>query len=444
MKNIEFSPKYKPLLAKPYARDKVNSKDFHKLSEKEKEFWTKLDNVDIFILTGGRGSGKSFVVEADAHMRGQLGHHTYYTRYTNDSLESTVKADFDKIMELMPLSCQFQKNQIIYEKGLIYFKGLKRGSKSQTAGGKGLSSFNVQVVEEAEEHPSFEEFDKMHLSLRRNELANYSILLLNPTTFEHWIYQKFFEEKNVKAGSNTIVDNVCYIHTTYLDVDKKHHTVENWSSYEKGRIAYEKYEALTEQEREANQDKELLTLWKWYKFTVLGGWLEKAEGTVFNNWEVGEFDESLPYIFGQDYGVDDPTTLIKVAIDKKKKLIYVDECFYLSNLNTDQIFELNYKHAQNKLIIGDCAAKQTIFDLRRKTTEEKKGLNLIPCVKKAGSVLNGIQKIQNYKLIITNNSINLKKELNNYVWLDKKSDTPIDNFNHLIDPLRYAVDYLDR
>jgi len=116
----------------------------------------------------------------------------------------------------------------------------------------------------------------------------------------------------------------------------------------------------------------------------------------------------------------------------------------LSSLNSDQIFELNYKHAQNKLIIGDCAAKTTIQDLRRKTNEERKSLNLIPCVKKAGSVLSGIQKIQKYKLIVTKNSLNLKNELNNYVWLDKKSDTPIDDFNHLLDPLRYAVDYLDR
>ena len=45
----------------------------------------------------------------------------------------------------------------------------------------------------------------------------------------------------------------------------------------------------------------------------------------------------------------------------------------------------------------------------------------------------------NYQLIIDPNSQNLKKELNNYVWSDKKSGTPIDKYNHLIDALRYAV-----
>jgi phage terminase large subunit len=440
--NIEFSPKYQPLLAKPYAREKVNSKDFHKLSEKEQEFWTKLDKVDIFVLTGGRGSGKSFVVEADAHMRGHLGHHTYYTRYTNDSLESTVKADFDKIMEMMPLNCQFQKNQIIYEKGLIYFKGLKRGSKSQTAGGKGLSSFNVQIVEEAEEHPSFQEFDKMRLSLRRNELANYSILLLNPTTYEHWIYKKFFEEKNVKAGSNTIVDNVCYIHTTYLDVDKKHHTFENWDSYEKGRIAYEKYEAFTQIEKDNNQDRELHSLWKWYKFTVLGGWRTVQEGAIFTNWGIGEFDTSLPFIFGQDFGSSSPSTLVKVAIDKKNKKLYAKECFYKKNMNINQIFEENLYFADKKTIIADSAAKSTIITLQNMKNPQGKYINVEPCRKWQGSVLDTILRLQSYEIIVDKDSTNLIIELNNYVWIQDK-ETPLDDFNHLIDPIRYCLVYLE-
>ena len=438
-----FSPKYKPLFAKPYAMDKVRGSEFDSLSEEEKEFWTKLDKVSTFVITGGRGSGKSLAVEVDAHVRGyQFGHHTYYTRYTNDSLETTVKADFDKVLELVPHECEFQKNQIKYKEGLIHFKGLKRGSKAQTAGGKGLSSFNVQVVEEAEEHPSFDEFDKMRLSLRRNDLANYSILLLNPTTSEHWIYKHFFEEAGVPAGTNAIIGDVCYIHTSYLDVSKEHHTRENWEEYEKAREAYEYYNTLSQDQKESCSTK-IFKLFKKYKFVVLGGWREKQEGCIFDNWEIGDFDESLPYVFGQDYGFDDPTTLVKVSINKKKKLLYLDEIFYLSGLDDDKIFQLNLKNCGRSLIIGDSAAKTTIVTLQRKK-DEGKNLNVIPCVKGKGSVLTGIQKMQKYQIIVTQRSKNLIKELNNYVWLDKKSDVPIDDFNHLIDPVRYAVDYLDR
>ena len=49
--------------------------------------------------------------------------------------------------------------------------------------------------------------------------------------------------------------------------------------------------------------------------------------------------------------------------------------------------------------------------------------------------------MQDYDLVITEDSINLIKELNNYSWLEKKSKTPIDKFNHLIDAIRMSVSY---
>ena len=239
-----------------------------------------------------------------------------------------------------------------------------------------------------------------------------------------------------------MIEDVCYIHTSYLDVEKKHHTQENWEGYEKAREAYEYYNTLSQDQKESCPTK-IFKLFKKYKFVVLGGWREKQEGVIFEDWEIGEFDESLPYVFGQDYGFDDPTTLVKVSINKKKKILYLDEIFYLSGLDDDKIFELNMKNCERKLIIGDSAAKTTIVTLQRKK-DDGKSLNIIPCVKGKGSVLTGIQKMQKYQIIVTQRSKNLIKEFNNYVWLDKKSDVPIDDFNHIIDPVRYAVDYLDR
>lgn len=68
----------------------------------------------------------------------------------------------------------------------------------------------------------------------------------------------------------------------------------------------------------------------------------------------------------------------------------------------------------------------------------KKGLNIVECEKGPGSVKAGILAMQDYELIIDPESINLKIELNNYCWNDKKAGIPIDAFNHLIDPARYA------
>ena len=52
--------------------------------------------------------------------------------------------------------------------------------------------------------------------------------------------------------------------------------------------------------------------------------------------------------------------------------------------------------------------------------------------------------MQSYKIIVDPNSHNIKKELNNYIWNDKKSDTPVDDYNHAIDAIRYAFTYLTK
>jgi Phage terminase large subunit len=90
------------------------------------------------------------------------------------------------------------------------------------------------------------------------------------------------------------------------------------------------------------------------------------------------------------------------------------------------------------LIIADSAEPRLIDDLKRK------GLNIQGCVKGQGSVSAGISKMQDYKIVITPTSSNIRKELSNYVWNDKKAGIPVDAFNHLIDAIRYAFDYLAR
>ena len=160
------------------------------------------------------------------------------------------------------------------------------------------------------------------------------------------------------------------------------------------------------------------------------------QGAIFTNWEVGEFNNSLPYCYGQDYGFTiDPTTLIRVAVDEKNKLIYADELLYSTEpMGLDSIVLANKQLIlkPHDLIIADSAEPRLIDDLR------KKGLNIQGCEKGQGSVSAGISGMQDYKLIITARSFNLRKELSNYIWNDKKAGIPVDAFNHLIDALRYA------
>jgi phage terminase large subunit len=122
------------------------------------------------------------------------------------------------------------------------------------------------------------------------------------------------------------------------------------------------------------------------------------------------------------------------SIDKQNKKIYLKECFYLPRLTTSEIAKLNKQYAEENLIVADSAEPRLI-------TELKAHCNIVPSIKGQGSITYGISLLQDYDLIIDPNSINLIKELNNYSWLEKKSRTPQDAFNHLLDAIRYAVSY---
>lgn len=175
----------------------------------------------------------------------------------------------------------------------------------------------------------------------------------------------------------------------------------------------------------------------WWKVYGSG---ERAQpvGAIFTNWSITEFDQSLPFIFGMDFGYsNDPTTLVKIAIDERNKIIYTDECLYAPSLTTTQIYNILTQHVnRDDLIVADSAEPRLIDEIKFR------GLNIKAAVKGPDSVRAGIFKMQDYKIVTTELSTNLQKELNNYTWNDKRSGTPVDTFNHAIDAVRYAFMYL--
>lgn len=176
--------------------------------------------VDTVLMTGGRGSGKSFAVALFSLIG--LRDHDYkvlYSRFTGVSIEDSVAAEVSSKIPLLGYDNLQIKNNSIEKNGSdskISFKGIKTGSGFQTANLKSLQGFNIFIVDEAEEIPDFETFEKVFFSIRSRDKQNISILILNPTYRQHWIYKKFYSE--VDEGFNGIKDNVMYIHTSYLDV----------------------------------------------------------------------------------------------------------------------------------------------------------------------------------------------------------------------------------
>ena len=187
----------------------------------------------------------------------------------------------------------------------------------------------------------------------------------------------------------------------------------------------------------AKEKAKTSTFWEnWYRVYGLG-LVGSLEGTVFPNWEIGTFDDTIPSVFGQDYGFsNDPSTLIETAIDKVHKKIYLRAHYYKTKLTTSQIANLNKTYADNSLIIGDSAEPRLITELK------SHGCNMIAVKKGKDSIMTGIAIMQDYTLIVDeHNSDDLIKELNNYIWSDKGKQKPIDAFNHYIDAARYAIYY---
>jgi phage terminase large subunit len=373
------------------------------------------NDTRYFIITGGRGSSKSFGAGTFTNLLSfEAGHKILFTRQTMTSAHLSIIPEFQEKIDIMQLNDLFEitKSEIKNKqsKSEIIFRGIKTSSGDQTANLKSLQGVTTWVLDEAEELTEESTFDKINLSIRQKGKQNRVILILNPATKEHWIYKKFFEERGVQEGFNGIKDDVTYIHTTYEDnIDNLDQSFIN----EILRI------------KETNPNK--------YNHQILGGWLNKAEGVVYSNWRIDNFQEVNGSIYGQDFGFSiDPTTLVQVSIDKSNKRIYAKELLYKTSLSTTDIFTENNRYCGTKgLIIADSAEPRLISELK------SRGLNIKGIQKP--KIIDRIALIQDYELIIDIESTNLIKELNNYVWHDKKSETPIDDYNHLLDALGYAV-----
>jgi phage terminase large subunit len=397
-----------------------------------------LSKVDTVIITGGRYSQKSFATGLFSCVAAKdFNHRILYTRYTLTAAKDSIIPEFDEKIDLLncrrAFNTQTDRIQGVHNKSKIVFKGIKTSSGNQTANLKSLKDFSIFILEEAEEMPNFSGWDKIKKSIRALDVRNLSILILNPVTKENWIYEEFYQDRGVTEGFNGVVGNVLYIHSSYLDLEREFIDDATWRDFEEKRVAYEYYESLTEQKKK-DADPLIVKRWSYYKHVVLGGWLGKSEGVIFENWSIGPFIETGVPVFGQDYGFSvDPTTLVKVCIDKALKKIYLKELLYEPNLITSQVIIKNKQLAGQSLIIADSAEPRLIAEIK------KGGVNIKEAFKPPGSVTAGIAMMLDYELIIDPESYNLRKELNNYVWHDKKSKTPIDAWNHLIDAVRYVV-----
>ncbi|GAA0679020.1 PBSX family phage terminase large subunit [Clostridium cadaveris] len=290
-----------------------------------------------------------------------------------------------------------------------------------------ITSITVEIgylcwcwFEEAFQVMNEDDFNKVDMSIRGELPAGYFkqiTLTFNPWSEKHWLKKRFFDNPD----KNTLSLTTNYKCNEFLGDDDRE---------------------IFEEMKEKNSRR--------YKIEGLGEW-GIAEGLVYENFEELEFDineinkrPGVISLFGLDFGyTNDPTAFIALLVDKENSSIYIfDEIYRKAMTNKDIYSEISYKGYSKEKIVADSAEPKSIEELKRL------GLRRVKAARKgADSILFGIQKLQDYKIYVHPRCENTLVELNNYVWDNKDGQVlnkPIDDYNHLMDALRYATENMEK
>lgn len=388
------------------------------------------NNTDklITLITGGRGSAKSFNVGTFIErLSFESGHKMLYSRYTMTSADISVIPEFQEKIDLEGTNDFFDitKKDIIntFSDSVIMFRGIRTSSGNQTAKLKSIQGLTTFVCDEAEEWNSEEDFDKLVLSIRQKGIQNRVIIIMNPTDSNHFIYKKYIEKTHklieidgVQVQISTH-PNVLHIHTTYLD------NIENLSPQ-------------FVQEMKRMKEEELGK----YAHVAIGRWSDVAEGAIFKRFEIVDSipDYAKKRGIGLDFGYsNDPSAAIECALIDND--LYLDELFYRTRMLSGEISD-SLKPFRLK-VISESADPRLIQEI------SNSGILIYPVdksnINSKSSILAGIDKMLELNLKVTRRSYNLLYELRKYTW-DKDKDgnyinKPVDRYNHALDAARYWV-----
>ena len=276
-------------------------------------------------------------------------------------------------------------------------------------------------IEEAYEITNEEDFDMLDESIRGevpDGLYKQITITFNPWNEKHWLKKRFFDN----PSEDTLAITTNYLCNEWLDESDK-------NVFEKMKI---------------NNPRR-------YQVAGLGNW-GIVDGLVYENFKEQEFDleeiKRIPNIesaFGLDFGyTNDPSALFCGLVDRKNMKIYVFDEMYEKGLSNKAIYEniLKMGYAKEQ-ITADSAEPKSIDELRNL------GLYRVSAANKGkDSINNGIQYIQDFEIIIHPRCVNFLTEISNYTWdkdkFGNKLNKPIDDFNHLLDAFRYAMERFNK
>lgn len=299
----------------------------------------------------------------------------------------------------------------------IYFRGLDDPLK--------VTSIAVDVgvlcwlwIEEAYEITKEDDFNILDESIRGavpDGLWKQITLTFNPWNEKIWIKKRFFD---AEPDSDILAITTNYMCNEFLD---------------------EADLRVFERMKRDNPKR--------YKVAGLGNW-GIVDGLVYENWKEEEFNidavRRMPTVksaFGLDYGyTNDPTALFCGLIDQTHKKIYVFDEMYEKGMSNERIYEkITEMGYAKERITADSAEPKSNDRLRTLGLRGVRGAR-----KGKDSIKNGIDFIQDYEIIIHPKCVNFITEISNYQWdkneFNETINKPIDDFNHLMDAMRYALE----
>lgn len=343
-------------------------------------------------------------------------------RTLKDSCYSDLKWAIHKLKVDEHWNCTTSPLEITYipTGQKILFRGLDDPLKV-TSIGVDIGNLCWCWVEEAYEITNEEDFDTLDESIRGKVpegLFKQITLTFNPWNEKHWLKKRFFDNPD----EDTLAMTTNYLCNEWLDeADKR--------KFEKMKV---------------NNPRR-------YQVAGLGNW-GIVEGLVYENFKEEEFDieeiKRIPNIesaFGLDFGyTNDPSALFCGLVDRKNMKIYVFDEMYEKGLSNRAIYEniLRMGYAKEH-ITADSSEPKSIDELRNL------GLYRVSAANKGkDSINNGIQYIQDFEIIIHPRCVNFLTEISNYTWdsdkFGNKLNKPIDDFNHLLDAFRYAMERFNK
>lgn len=353
----------------------------------------------LIINQGGQGSSKTYSILQLLYMlakRSVKGLRITVASYALPHLKAGAMADFDRILLSFGETPSLMKNiststYYIGNSTVIFF-----GVEGNLAMAHGVRR-DILYINEVNRKISYEVYDQL-----ASRTQGCVFLDFNPDQ-EFWLFDKVIPNFAHHLIVSTYLDNPFLPDNERANIESK-----------RGKAGFENW-------------------WKVYGLGQMG----KLEGCIFANWAYGAWPEGKAYGHGLDFGFNAPDAMVRLAVNDKAKVVYWDERVYKSGNSSEDLRQLIAYHCKRSdLIIADCADARMIKELG-------KYFNIKPTNKgKAGwSVAEAIKVMQGYEHIITEDSPNLAKEFNNYIWSDKKAGIPIDAFNHLLDAGRYYFQY---